>query len=369
MSSKLLCVGLFSALLAANAGAEEILIGQTIALSGSLAEHGKAINAGAQAYFSRINAAGGINGRQIRLKLLDDAGDSGKAAENTRLLIEKEKVLAVFGGAEGGPCVASMKVAAELKTPLVACLAGAPEFRESYNRYIFPVRAGHKSEFARLFDTGVQFGWRRFAFLHANSDSGRKHLANVQKSLARHGLELALAIPLSAKPDPEQIAAQLAAANIDGVFNHGGYSLFADVIKATVKRGGATRYMAVNSGAQQMVALLGADAKGLIFTQVVPFPWGVTPKVVKEYQIDFRRLDPKSEFSFSSLEGYLSAKVLVAGLQQLSGAPTRDGLVDGLERLGNYNLGGYEVHYSTKEHAGSSFVDTVIATKDGRFVH
>ncbi|HMV06045.1 MAG TPA: ABC transporter substrate-binding protein [Accumulibacter sp.] len=350
--------------------AEEIVLGQTVALSGPMAEHGKAIQAGARAYFSRINADGGVHGRRIVLKSLDDGGDANRAAENTARLIDQERVLAVFAGAEGGPCIASMKVAIERKTPLVACLAGAAEFRESYNRYVFPVRAGHQLEFERLVDTAAQFGQFRMAFLHSDSETGRKHLANVRKALARHQLDLTKAIVLPAKPDAEAIARELREAKVDVAFNHGSYAAFAAVITASRKLGAATRFMAVNSGAQQMVRLLAGEAQGLVFTQVVPFPWGVAPPVVREYQRDLQAVDAAADFSFSSLEGYLSARVLVAGLQQAGAAtPNREALVNGLEKLGQYDLGGYAVSYSPRQHLGSSFVDTVIATRDGRFVH
>lgn len=347
----------------------EIVIGQTIALSGGIAEHGKAVALGARAYLDRVNAAGGIGGRRIVLKVLDDAGDSARAAENTRLLIEQDNVLAVFGGIEGGPCVASMKVATERKVPLVACMAGSPELRDPFNRYVFPVRAAHLSEFERLIDLSVQFGRKRIGFMHADSDTGRKHLANVQKLLAKHGLQLAAAIPIPPKPDAAKLVDEVRAARLDTMFNHGAYSLYGAMIKDARKRGMDTAFLAVNSGAQQLVRTLGPDANGLVFTQVVPFPWNSTPTLVKEYKEALKAADPAAEYSFSSLEGYLSAKVLVEGLRRAGPKPGREELVNGLESLGSYDAGGVIVTYSKTSRDGAGFVDTVISTADGRFVH
>ena len=89
----------------AHAAGNDLVIGQTIALTGGQAEHGKAVLLGARAHFDKVNAAGGVQGRKIVLTTLDDAGNTAKAAENTALLIDRENVLAVFGGIEGGPCV------------------------------------------------------------------------------------------------------------------------------------------------------------------------------------------------------------------------------------------------------------------------
>lgn len=353
----------------AHAAANDIVIGQTIALTGGQAEHGKAVQLGARAYLDKVNAAGGVHGRRIVLVTLDDAGSAAKAAENTAMLIDRENVLAVFGGIEGGPCVASMRVATEKRVPLVACLAGSPEMREPPNRYAFPVRAAHYNEFERLIDLSVESGARRIGFLHSDSETGRKHLANVRKLLARYSLDLAAAIPIpNEKPDPKRIADQVVAAKLDVIFNHGAYSLYGEVFREVRARGGDTRFMAVNSGAQQMVRALGKDAHGIIFTQVVPFPWGATPQVVAEHRAALKAAAPGAEPSFSSLEGFISAKVLIAGLQRAPARLAREDLVAGLEQLGNHDVGGFAVAYGPGSRTGSVLVDTVLATGSGRFV-
>ena len=353
----------------AQAAANDVVIGQTIALTGGQAEHGKAVQLGARAYFDKVNAAGGVNGRRIVLTTLDDAGNAAKAAENTALLIDRENVLAVFGGIEGGPCVASMRVASERRVPLVACLAGSPELRDPFNRYVFPVRAAHYSEFERLIDLSVESGGRRIGFLHSDSETGRKHLANVRKLLARYKLDVAAAIVIpNEKPDARRIADQIVAAKLDVVFNHGSYALYGDVIREMKDRGADTRFMAVNSGAQQMVRTLGKDAHGVIFTQVVPFPWGATPPVVAEHKAALKAAAPNAEPSFSSLEGFISAKVLVAGMQRASARLSREDLIAGLEQLSNHDVGGFVVAYGPASRIGSTLVDTVLATGAGRFV-
>jgi len=353
----------------AQAAGNDIVIGQTIALTGGLAEHGRAVQLGARAYLDKVNAAGGVHGRRILLTTLDDAGNAAKAAENTALLIDRENALAVFGGIEGGPCVASMRVASEKRVPLVACLAGSPEMREPFNRYVFPVRAAHYSEFERLIDLSIESGGRRIGFLHSDSETGRKHLANVRKLLARYKLDVAAAIAIpNDKPDAKKIADQIVAGKLDVVFNHGSYALYGEIVKEMKTRGADTRFMAVNSGAQQMARTLGKDAHGIIFTQVVPFPWAATPPVVAEHKAALKAAAPNADPSFSSLEGFISAKVLVAGLQRASARLSREDLVAGLEQLGNHDVGGFGVVYGPASRTGSTLVDTVLATGTGRFV-
>jgi ABC-type branched-subunit amino acid transport system substrate-binding protein len=348
-----------------------IVLGQTIALTGGPSEHGKAVRAGAQLYFDKVNRDGGVGGRKIALRTLDDGGDSKRAAQNTAQLIDDDKVTALFGGIEGGPCVASMKVAAEKRVPLVACMAGSPELREPFQRYVFPVRAAHYDEFARLIDIATTYGHRSFAFLYSDSDTGRQHLANVRKLLAARGLELAAPIALSGKPEPAKIAQALKAQAIDAMFNHGSYAVYAEIITESKKLGLQTQFMAVNSGAQQMVRLLGKQAAGIIFTQVVPYPWTGVPAVVKEFRDAAGAQSPAAEVSFSALEGYVSAKVMVEALRRAGGARKaieRETLVAALESMGRYDLGGMEVSFTPLAHRGSEFVDIVVVASDGRFV-
>jgi len=368
-------VGVLASIAAAAAPAwaqdRTILIGQTIALTGGPSEHGKAVLAGASAYLEKVNANGGVAGRRIVLKTLDDAGDGKRAAENTARLADEDKVVAVFGGIEGGPCVASMKVATEKKVPLVACMAGSPELRDPFQRYAFPVRAAHFDEFARLIDTAQTYGRSKIAFLHSDSDTGRQHLANVRKLLAARGLELALAVPLAGQFEPAKIAAALQGAGIQATFNHGSYAQYAAVIREAKKLGLDIQFLAVNSGAQQMVRLLGQDATGLIFTQVVPYPWRTVPAVVKEFRDELKTRAPGTDISFSALEGFISAKVLVEALRRA--APPgrtldRAALLAALETMQPYDAGGLEVSFTPAAHKGADFVDTVIVARDGRFV-
>ncbi len=76
---------------------------------------------------------------------------------------------------------------------------------------------------------------------------------------------------------------------------------------------------------------------------------------------------PGTQPSFSGLEGYVSARVLVAGLRAASKNLSRDSLQRAMETLGSVDLGGMLVQYAPGSHAGSTFVDTVIVASDGRF--
>ena len=138
-----------SAMLGANfASAEDgvtqnrVVIGQNITLQGGKNDYGMAVVAGMEAYFSSINNRGGVNGRQIVVKTLDDDNKSDKAEANARQLVEKDKAFILFGSIEGGPSTAVMKAANELKVPFFGPLAGSPTLRRPHQAFGFPSTRG-----------------------------------------------------------------------------------------------------------------------------------------------------------------------------------------------------------------------------------
>jgi ABC-type branched-subunit amino acid transport system substrate-binding protein len=361
---------LASAACAQGVAEPPLMIGQTVALSGAIGDHGRALTLGAQIYFDKVNGSGGVHGRKLALVTLDDAADSKRAQENARQLIVEQRVLALFSGAEGGPCVATTTLGSELRVPVVGCAGGSPELREPFSPFSFPVRASHLDEFEKLLEYAALYGWKRLGFVHSDSDTGRKHLANVQRISERHGVVVALPVTLRSGKDgfdPARVASDIGNARLDAVLNHGSYGQYAEIIRAAKKQGIRTQFLAVNSGAQQMVQLLGSDAVGLIFAQVVPFPWAPLIPIVREYHGALKSHAPQSAPSFSSLEGFINAKVLVEGLRRAGRKPSREGLIGALESMRDHDVGGLWISYAAGSYQGSRFVDVVVVGASGRF--
>ncbi len=344
-----------------------ILIGQSIARTGSLAPQGEAIFKGTLAYVNHINSSGGVNGERIVLKTLDDGGDSKRAVENAKLLI-REGAVALFGMAEGGPCTALLPVVTEAKIPLVACMAGSPQLRDPFNRYVFPVRAAHLDEFASLLSTASGLGNKTVALIYSDSENGRLHLANVTRVAKERGMELTLPIAVSSKPDIKAIAQRLVDSKVDVVLNHGSYASYAELIRETRALGPRPLFLAVNSGGQELARLAGPAGKGTIMSQIAPFPNSRATAVQRSYEDDLKKSFPGEPFGWSSMEGYLSAVVLVEGLKRSGKRINHEALVVGLEKIGRFDLGGYQVKYGPNDRTGSTFVDITVIKADGTFI-
>lgn len=363
-----------AALLSAPAGAqgtasrEPIVIGQSAALTGSQAEFGKEIRDGALAYIRYLNDQGGIHGRQVRLLTLDDGGSEAKAKENAVRLINEEKALALFGFISRPSAIAGAKVASAAKVPFLGPFSGTPALYK-FDPYVFTVRASYDDELAAMVQQLVATGHRKIGFAYLN-DARQVNVPLVEKLLAEHSMKPAVLIGVDrASGEVGSQAKELARANPDALLALANNLPLTALTREARKLGNTTPFWIVSFvDSKLMVQELGPDATGQVFAQVVPLPTKRRARIVKDYQRDYRANFPSAQFSFTSFEGYIGARILAEGLRRAGANPSRERLVKGLEGIGNMDLGDFWVNYSDKKHNGSVFVDLTIVNKDGHFL-
>jgi branched-chain amino acid transport system substrate-binding protein len=368
-------LALASALLAPVHAAEigvtdtEIVLGMNISLNGGKNDYAVSALQGMNLYFNAVNAKGGVNGRKLVQRLMDDENKSANTEANARAMAQG--VFMFFGAIDGGPSTAVMKVANEFNVPFFGPLAGSPTMRVPHQPMVFPVRAEHKDEFRALMVWGKSTSIKTVGFMHADTDVGRLHLANVQLIAKELGLDVVLTLPFKGEETDAQVAemaSSIGAKQPGMLFNHGSAALYQRLIRKAKEGGSRTAFMGVNSGSSQIVKNLGPLSKGMVFTQVVPNPLERKFAIAREYQDAAKAADPKTELSYGGLEGYLTAKALVVALRKTGKQPTRAGLIKTLES-GAYDVGGLKLQYRVNDHLGSQYVDTSIVSGDGRFLH
>lgn len=352
---------------------KQILIGQTITLQAGKNDYGTAVLAGVQVFLEAANKQGGVHGRTIVLKTLDDDNRTDRAEANARQLLTQDKAFLLFGSIEGGPSTAVMKVAVESNVPFFGPMAGAPALRRPHQPLVFPVRAEHLEEFRALLDYARRTGNTRVAFVRSDSETGLQHLANVKRLCSEIGLELVLDLPFKSETTDAQVddmAARISASNAQVVLNHGSPAMYERLVRKAQALRVRAGFSAVNSGSAQLARRLGEQARGMVFSQVVPSPWERKSQITREYQDEFARQRPGQEFSYGSLEGYLTAKALVMALRLAGPNPTREGFVRNLHKAGGLDLGGgLRARYQPGDHAGLTLIDLAIVTREGKFQH
>ena len=350
---------------------EQILIGQTLTLQGGKNEYGTAVLAGVQAAIEQTNRNGGVAGRKLVLKVMDDDNKSALAEANARQLVTQDKVFLLFGSIEGGPSTAVMKAAVDLKVPFFGPMAGSPTLRTPHQPLVFPVRAEHKDEFRALMLHARSLGMGRVAFVRSDSETGQLHLANVQRLARETGIEAVTDLPFKSDIGDADIAAmvrQLADSKAQMVFNHGGAGMYEKLIRQARQAGVKAAFYGVNSGSSQLASHLGDLAHGMIFAQVMPSPWERKTALTRAYQDTFASGQPGQPFSYGSLEGYLTARALIEALRRAGPNPSRDSFLAGLRNT-ELSIEGMKISYRDGAHTGMSLVDLAIVTREGRFRH
>ena len=347
-----------------------ILIGQTIGLTGTVAGTVKEMNEGAQAYIAAVNKQGGVNGRKIEIRTLDDQYLPEKALVNARTLIEKDKVFALFQSRGTPHTIAILPELAVAKVPLIAPSTGAEGLHTPVNRWVFNVRAKYQDEVVKAIEHFSTLGFKNIGLLTYEKDDplGLDGLNGFNKGMAEYKLKPAfIEIFPRIKPKVNEVALKLVKSNPDALVIVSSGSNTVDVIKAIRAQGGKMQIMTLsNNSSQDFIKDLGPDAAGLILSQVTPPPNLSSNGLGKEFQVAAKVTG--ATVSYAGMEGYLSAKVLVEGLRRAGRNLTRESFMRGLESMQRVDMGGLSVTYSDKDHTGSNFVELTLIGRDGRYV-
>jgi len=349
---------------------KEILIGQFAAISGPAALLGQRMQLGMQAYFTAVNAQGGVNGRSIKLVTRDDGYEPEKAAAAVKALIHEDKVFALAGSVGTPTGIAALPIVSAEQVPLVGMFTGAQALREPFNRQVFHVRASYFDETERIVQHLTTFGVKKIAVFYQNDSYGKAGLDGVLRALTKRQLKpVAIATVERNSVDVAKALEAILKSEPEAVVQISAYTSCAAFIKAARAKGYGGQFFNVSFvGSKALADALGEAGAGVVISQVVPFPYIANSQVVREYQQRMSEAGHK-DFDFSSMEGFLTARVLVEGLRRAGKTLSRETLIVGLESMHDLNLGGFTVNYSAKEHQGSSFTDLTIIGRNGKFMH
>jgi ABC-type branched-subunit amino acid transport system substrate-binding protein len=346
-----------------------VVFGQSAPLSGSNAELGSDIRNGALAYFRKVNEAGGVHGRKLELVTLDDANQVPRAEANTAKLIQEERVFALFGYASATLSRPALPLVDKHQVPFLAPFTGADPMRV-FNRHVYNLRASYADELEKIVEHFVPLGVKRFSIVYYDDVVGRENYAAVDRALKKRNLQAVSIAAFKERANPDVAAGvkEIAKGTPDVVILTTLYKASADFIKLA-RRSGVDAQMASNSfpGASPLSKELGADGAGVIVATVVPPPTKRSLQIVKEYQEAIEKQTGKKDYSFTSLESFIGAKVAVEALRRAGPRLTREAFMHELDGLRGFDAGGYLVSFSPTNHNGSSFVELTVMGKEIKF--
>lgn len=346
----------------------DIILGQTVAMSGPLGEFGRDIVIGAKACLERINSTGGIGGRRVSLITLDDRYDAEVAAQNIRRLLQVEKVVALLSVMGTPISIEAMRQTQAEGVPLFAPWTGAQIVRRPMQRHVFNIRASYRDEIVKIITHLRTIGIKRIGVVYFEAAFGME-LQTIREEMARWPAEpVSIRVIRPDGTDVGQVVDATATARPEAIVLLTAGKATVEFIKAfDAIAKGAQYYTLSIMGTNTSVKALGLHGIGVVVSSVVPFPWATGVPLVKEYQDAMRRVG-SDEFSFVSMESYINTKVLTEALRRAGQNLSSARLISATETMRPLKLGGFEVSYGPEDRSGSRYVDLNIIGTSGRFV-
>ena len=361
-------------------GSPNLFLGMSTALTGPLAEIGEEFHRGVLAGLERANRTGGIQGRKLRLIVLDDGYEPARAAPNMQRLLDEFQVMALIGNVGTPTAIASISIAKEHRALFFAPFSGAGVLRrDPPDRYVINYRASYAEEISAMVDALIDIGGLRpeeIAFFTQRDGYGDAGYAGGIQALKKHSLNNKLDV-LHVRYQRNTMAIENALADIlmsdplpRAIILVGAYAPCAKFISLARESDLHSLFLNVSFvGSESLAAALPENTNGVLVTQVVPNPFSSQQPLVIDYRTDLKLLEPTSLPSSVSLEGYISARILTQALQGSTLPLNRERIIDLLEDMGHFDLGiGEPLWLSPENHQASHGVWPTHLKKQ-QFIH
>ncbi len=359
----------------------EIRFGISAAFTGAAKELGRQMKLGIDTAFNRVNEAGGVEGRMLRLIAADDGNEPTRTAEAMKQLYEKEQVFGIIGNVGTPTAAVAVPYALERRMLFFGAFTGANVVRhDPPDRYVFNFRPSYAEET----DAAVRYlvKMRRipprqiavFAQQDPYGDAGFAGVAKAFRALGvsdsdilrlnyqRNTVDVDNAVnQLKAQKVPIKAVVMAAVYRAAAKFIEKTHDLFPDMVYTNVSGVGGTAL------ADELMLLGPRYATGAVVTQVVPAVSGYS-SVVLEYKNALAKYFPGEAPDYVSLEGFVSANILVQALKRTGPQLDTEKLIDVLENTRNLDLGlGISLGFGRAEHQASHKIWGTALDENGKY--
>lgn len=366
-------MGAIGAVLAGGAAArasaaptQRIVIGQSAALSGPAGELGLQFKLGAELHFDRVNQQGGAGGRLFELRSLDDGYEPQRCVQNTHALIDAG-ALALFGYVGTATSLAALPHAAAAQRLFFAPFTGSEAVRIPFNPLAFHLRASYVDETHAIVKHLTSVGIQRIGVFYQNDGDGKAGLLGVARALKlQYQSPAGLGFVERNSTDVAAAVKSILAAKPDAIVQVSTYRSCAAFIRAARQAGFEGVFYNISLvGAQALAQELGSDSRGVVVSQVMPFPFAPTTRVAGEFlSVGQAALGSRFAPSYGSIEGYIAAKTLVEGVRRAGSELGASRIATALESMRDFDMGGFRVDFGPGKHSASRFIDLTILTAD-----
>jgi branched-chain amino acid transport system substrate-binding protein len=349
---------------------DRIVFGQSAAFDGPAAALGLGMRDGILAAFNEANSARGVNGHRLELVSYDDGYEPEKAIANTKRLIDENGVFALVGEVGTPTSNAVQPIATEAGVPFIGPFTGAAFLRNPSLANVINIRGSYDQETeAWIEHLTTDLGVSRIAILYQDDTFGRAGYSGVTKAMKKRGTKLVAEGTYERNTTAVKMALlAIRKADPEAVVMVGSYKPCAEFIKLARRLKLNAVFVNISFvGADALAKELGEDGKGVVVTQVVPFPGDTSLPLVARYQKALKAANPDAQAGFVSLEGYMVGRLVVDALGKMKGPVTRAGLLSTIKEVGTFDLGGITLSYGPDNNQGMDQVFFTVIQADGKF--
>ncbi len=351
----------------------EIVLGTHQDLSGPLTSWGVPVRNGLIMAFDEINAAGGVNGRQIRLVVEDTGYDPRRAVLATQKLINRDKVFAIIAALGSPTVIASMPLALRRGVPVLFPFTAADQTYDPYH----PLKFASNIPYVHAMRIGTRHfietaGVTRIGLLYQDDEFGLNVKRGAEQEAIAHGFEIveSTTYKRGATDFSSQIA-RLRAADVELV-------VLGTVVRETIGAMQSARslgwdpiFLCSQACYTPEVHDLGGDTVNGVYAVAqtpIPYPDDPNPKLrewTAAYQERFNLVA-----NVQAVGAYTLARLFAEALERAGPEPTPENLAQALVDMEPWvdpDLGGVPVDFHEGDHLGSKS-GFLAQIKDGRWV-
>ena len=318
---------------------QEIVLGSSQPMSGTLAYMGKAVDEAIRTYFDMVNGQGGVHGRKIKLITYDDELKPAKSVANAKLLVERDNVLAMVGNIGHATNMSAYEYSGPKKVPTVGALSISDLTSTPARDYLYVLPSPQSTETAAYVDHAINtLKAKRVAMLYQNDGWGKPAYDIAVKQLEKYGQKLVEAQTFERfATDITSQVFKLKESNPDVVIV---YALGQEAVlffRGAEKLGWKpTVFGAGGLNDPKFIELLGkSDAKLYVASYYDPID-GNNP-AIKDFNERYTKMYPNSKPSSMALMGYSSAAVMVEALRRAGPQPDRAKVIAALDNLKDFD--------------------------------
>jgi branched-chain amino acid transport system substrate-binding protein len=347
-----------------RAADDEIRIGNTMPYSGPASAYG-IIGKMIGAYFNKVNAEGGINGRKINFISYDDAYNPQKTVELTRKLVEEDKVLLVFAGLGTAPSAAARPYLNANKIPQLFVASGASMWDKPGD---FPWTMGFQPSYQTEAHIYAQYllekhpGGGKIAILYQDDEFGKDYVKGLKDGLGGKIPVVAEATYKVADANLNQQIATLRASGADIFFDVTTPKFAAMAIRRVAELGWKPEHI-ISTVSESVAAVLQPaglqNAEGILsagYTWEVDDPAAANDPAYRDWVTFMDHYAPDvSKTNSLTVFGYAIANAMIEVLKKCGDDLSRDNVMKQAASLKGLQLPmlipGVVVNTSARDHA------------------